>query len=50
MEPSKVAELIGSLGFPIAVAVWLIYRDSVIMKKMLGLLERIATKLERWDQ
>lgn len=41
------AYLIGSVGFPVAVAAWLLYRIAPIMEQQTRLLERILWLLER---
>ena len=39
--------LIGSVGFPVAVAWWLLYRISPILEQQTRLLERVLWILER---
>ena len=41
------AYLIGSVGFPVAVAGWLLYRISPILEQQTRLLERVLWILER---
>ena len=41
------AYLIGSVGFPVAVSGWLLYRISPILEQQTRLLERVLWLLER---
>lgn len=41
------AYIIGNVGFPVAVAAWLLYRIAPILDKQTALLERILWMLER---
>ena len=45
----EIAQLISTLGFPIAVAVWLLYRDYKTMKKIEAGMSALDRRLERFE-
>jgi len=44
---ADVRELISSLGFPIVVAAWLLYRDYVFLNRLSAKFDRVILLLEK---
>jgi hypothetical protein len=44
----KVAELVKTLGFPIVIACWLLYRTDKRLEKAADLLQTLITKIDAW--
>jgi len=47
MDVDTITKLISQVGFPIFVAVWLLWRDKEKMDKLTAVMERIATLIEK---
>ena len=46
MDLAGVTQVISSLGFPIVVAAWLLYRDYVFLNRLSAKLDRVILLLE----
>lgn len=46
VDLASVTQVISSLGFPIVVAAWLLYRDYVFLNRLSAKLDRVILLLE----